>query len=239
MSKFWSYISNGQYSVGCTGQTVWLYDNNGAVLSKFNDLPYAYLPVFSPDGKRLVVKSSEGRMAVYSLGDRKLIKKFRYSKVDAAQDNNCCFSPDSKRLYNIEQYPEVGMTRLSVYNTEDFTVKTRISDIDQKIILNYIEYDQLTDRYYLLGYERNNQLIADHFFVTFLNGENLADKRYIPEKEWWFLLGFKALQGMGFTEKAYHWSYFGSKRLAPGGKMMTLEALKEAAFRLADYYPTE
>ena len=26
MKSFWSYITNGQYSVGCTGQTVYLYD---------------------------------------------------------------------------------------------------------------------------------------------------------------------------------------------------------------------
>ena len=32
MKKFWSYIKNDEYAVGCTGQTVWLFDSEGNVL---------------------------------------------------------------------------------------------------------------------------------------------------------------------------------------------------------------
>ena len=35
MKKFWGYASNNKFSVGCTGQTVFLYDKNGNELGKF------------------------------------------------------------------------------------------------------------------------------------------------------------------------------------------------------------
>ena len=35
MKKFWGYVSNNEFSVGCTGQTVFLYDKDGNELGKF------------------------------------------------------------------------------------------------------------------------------------------------------------------------------------------------------------
>ena len=155
MKKFCSYIKNDEYAVGCTGQTVWLFDSEGNVLSKFKDLPYAYLPVISPDGNILAVKTTDGRMAVYSLSERKLIKKFRYSKVDGAQDDNFCFSPDSELIYNIERYPDDLTSRLSVYQTSDFSLVEHLLDDDKKTVLETIEYDNALKKYFLLGFERN------------------------------------------------------------------------------------
>lgn len=80
MAKFWSYISNGTYSVGCTGGSVYVYDKNGAELAKFKDMPYAYWPCFSPKGDIFVVKSTAGRLAVYSLDSQSLIKKIPFFK---------------------------------------------------------------------------------------------------------------------------------------------------------------
>lgn len=60
LKNFWSYISNGKYSVGCTGQTVFLYGKDGGELGRFKDLKYGYTPMISPDGIKFVVKSTEG-----------------------------------------------------------------------------------------------------------------------------------------------------------------------------------
>lgn len=38
LPRFVSYISNGIYDIGCTGQTVCVYDKHGAELAKFKDL---------------------------------------------------------------------------------------------------------------------------------------------------------------------------------------------------------
>ena len=87
MPSFWSYIGNDRFNIGCTGQTVYVYDKAGKELARFKDLIYAYLPVISPRGDHFVVKTTDGRMAVYSLETLSLVKKFRYSKVDGAQDD--------------------------------------------------------------------------------------------------------------------------------------------------------
>ena len=58
MKKFWGYASNNCYSVGCTGQTVYLFDKNGNEIKKFKDLIYGYTPMISPDGKIFVVTGS-------------------------------------------------------------------------------------------------------------------------------------------------------------------------------------
>ena len=120
MRSFWAYVSNGTVSVGCTGQMVYVYDANGNELAKFKDMKYAYLPVISPDGKQLVVKSTEGRLAVYSLETLSLIHIFRFSKVNVAQDDGCCFSSDGTRFYNIERQGDDLHTALAIYDTADF-----------------------------------------------------------------------------------------------------------------------
>ena len=49
MKNFVGFTSNGEYSVGCTGQTVYLYDKDSKELAKFKDLRFAYSPMISPD----------------------------------------------------------------------------------------------------------------------------------------------------------------------------------------------
>ena len=67
MRNFISYIKNDKYAIGCTGQTVYVYDSEGTEIAKFKDLPYAYTSAFSPNGDIFVIKTTEGRLAIYSL----------------------------------------------------------------------------------------------------------------------------------------------------------------------------
>ena len=66
MKNFKGYIKTDQFKIGCTGQTVYIYDKDGNEVKKFKDLIYAYASAVSPLGDLLVVKSTEGRLAVYS-----------------------------------------------------------------------------------------------------------------------------------------------------------------------------
>jgi len=59
MKKFCSYIKNDKYAIGCTGQTVYVYDSECAEIAKFKDLPYANKSAISPNGDILVVKTTE------------------------------------------------------------------------------------------------------------------------------------------------------------------------------------
>jgi sugar lactone lactonase YvrE len=126
MKKFWGYVSNNDFSVGCTGQTVFLYDKDGNELGKFKDIIYGYTPMISPDGTLFIIKSTDGRLAVYSLETFSLIKKFRFSKVDGAQDDGFCFSPEGKFFINIERQKDDLHSAISVYDTTDFSLTKQI-----------------------------------------------------------------------------------------------------------------
>lgn len=207
MPSFWSYIGNEEYNVGCTGQTVYVYNKAGKELAKFKDIKYAYHPVISPDGDTLVVKSTEGWLAVYSLSELCLKKKFRFSKVDGAQDDNCCFSPDGKEFFNIERHVDSLKTALSVYDTADFSLKRRILQDNFDMVINHIECDAETQAYFLLGYFRDPVYgVADKFFVAKLRDDRLEDIAYIPSEQHWYYLGFLDLKDKGFTKKAKQWS---------------------------------
>ena len=205
MPKFWTFISNGKYKVGCTGQTVYVYDQNGTELAKFKDLIYAYTAAFSPKGDIFVVKSNEGRLAVYSLDELCLIQKFRFSKGEIA-GCNCCFSPDGERFYNIEHPANGCNTALSIYRTSDFSLERRLFETDLKTEVIIIEIDPATGDCYLLGYFRDDKGVASEYYVARLCDERLEDIKYIPKDMYDFYHGYKDLGAMGFTELAKQWS---------------------------------
>ena len=206
MAGFWSLIDNEKYRVGCTGQTVYVYDTNGTELAKFKDLTYAYTAAFSPKGDIFVVKTTEGRLAVYSLETLCLIKKFRFSKVDGSQDDNFCFSSDGENFYNIERHMDSCKTALSIYRTKDFSLEKRLFETDNNPVLGTIEYDDMTDTFYILGFFRNQIGCASKYFVAKLCDDALKDIEDIPQDEYTYYSGYKNLEFMGFTKKAKEWS---------------------------------
>ena len=222
MRRYWSLIGNDKYSIGCTGQTVYLLDKDNTEIAKFKDLPYAYTSGISPNGDIFVVKSTEGRLAVYSFSPPVLIRKFRYSKVDGSQDDNFCFSSDGKVFYNIERQIDSTKAALSVYDTSDFSLKRRILDKDYSRVLTAIEYDVETKTVFLLFFLRNKDGVANKYFVGRLNGDELDDIISISQKEHDFYQKYIHLKMLGFSNKAYQWSYFD----------IELEKLKSADYSL-------
>ncbi len=207
MPNFWSLTGNEQYDVGCTGRTVYLYDKSGNEIAKFNDLPYAYTAAISPRGDIFVVKTTEGRMAVYSFEPPMLMKKFRFSKVDGAQDDSFCFSPDGTEFYNIERHHDSCKTALSIYDTKDFSLKRRILNEDFSTVISEIEYCADTDEIYLLGFFRNQYGVAEKYFVSKLKNDLLTDLVQISNEEYMFFRAVLGLRMRGYTKKAYEWSY--------------------------------
>lgn len=200
MRNFISYIKNDKYAIGCTGQTVYVYDNEGAELAKFKDLPYAYMSAISPNGDIFVVKTTEGRLAVYSLETLSLIKKFRYSKVNCAQDDGFCFSSDGRYLVNLERQGDDLHSAVSVYETKDFS---RVSQLllDENMMVSHIE---LADgEYYILGFMRGADFVITSGFVGKFASGQIQDLLLISEQEHEFYENYLNLKMMGFTEKAY------------------------------------
>ena len=203
MRNFWTYITNGEYSVGCTGQTVYLFDKNNIELAKFRDLKYAYNAVFSPKGDVFVVKSNEGKLAVYSLEEHKLMSKFRYANGKDGkqpQDQSGCFSPDGELFYLIV-YRDDLCSSLLIYRTSDFSLENRLFD-SCNVFLDFIEYDIETERYYLLGFIRNTPHGDNAYFVGRLAQDSLSDIEYITENEYEFYHEYKEFETSGFTSKS-------------------------------------
>jgi len=203
MKKFWGYVSNNSYSVGCTGQTVYLLDKNGNEIKKFKDIIYGYTPMFSPDGKIFVVKSTDGRLAIYSLETLSLIKKFRFSKVDGAQDDGFCFSNDGKLFFNLERHKDSIYSAISVYNTSDFSRLSQLV-LDDQMMISYIEPNKETNEYFVLGVIYGDK---NKYFVAKYKDNSITDITKISEDEFDFYHHYKHLEIMGFTEMAYRWSY--------------------------------
>ncbi len=221
MKSFVSFVSSGEYSVGCTGQTVYVFDKSGAEIAKFKDLPYAYDCVISPKGDIFVVKTTEGRLAVYSLDERRLVKKFRFSSVDEMQDDNFCFSPDGEEFYNIERHTDGCKTAFSVYDTKDFSLKKRLFSDNTDMMLSCVEING--GEIYLLGFFRKSKTgifgkkqvgIAEKFFVARLVGNEICDIRYISEKDYRFCTDYKKVEMSGFTEERKRLSDIGEEKLS-------------------------
>lgn len=206
MKKFWGYTANDTFSVGCTGQTIYLYDKEGHEIKQFRDLIYAYTPMISPDGKLLVVKSSDGRLAVFSLETLSLLWKFRFSKVDGAQDDGFCFSPDGKFFLNIERQQDSLHSAISIYDTTDFSRVGQVLFGDDKMI-NHVEYYKPTNKYYVLGFMRDEDKTFTNGFVAEFDDCQIKNVTVISKQDHKFYQSYKSLEMMGFTEKAYKWAY--------------------------------
>ena len=195
--SFWSYIKNDKYRVGCTE------------LAQFKDLKYAYHAAFSPKGDIFAVKTTDGRLGIYSLSTLSLIKKFRFSKIKGSQDDNFCFSPDGQLLFNIERQKKDYISVLSVYSTDDFNLVTSYFEEDNDLALSTIEYGSATGEYFILGFERpdTSELFSDirRFVARFSNG-TLCDKIYITGNEYAFYYWYKECEACGFTKKSLQWS---------------------------------
>lgn len=210
-NNFWGYIKNNKYAIGCTGWTVYVYDNMGNELKKFNDITYAYAPMFCPEKNIFIVKSTEGRLAVYSLDTMELIKKFRFSKVDGAQDDGFCFSNDGKWFYNIERHVNDLITCLSVYDTSSFERVKQLFLEDSFQVLSHIEYDTERKSLFVLGFMRAKKGILkkgvfDYGFVAELQEEKLINITKLTDEEYDYIRDFKHLELLGFTSKAKEWS---------------------------------
>lgn len=206
MKNFWGYIKNEQYAIGCTGQTVYVMDSFGHVLAKFKDIKYGYKPMFCPNHNMFVVKSTAGELAVYSLDKMNLITKFRFSKVDGAQDDGFCFSKDGNNFYNIERHVDSCKTCLSIYRTSDFRRIKQLFLDDSSTVLDSIEYDFDKDNINVLGFMRDDSGVFDYGFAALLKDESLHNVTKLANDVYEYISGFKHIELFGFTSKAKKWS---------------------------------
>ena len=208
IKKYWTHIKTNKYDIYLTSKTVYIFNKDGREIKKFKDLDYGYRGCVSPNEDLLVVKSSSGRIAVYSLDELQLIKKFRFSKIDGSQDDNFIFSPDGKYIFNIERHESTTKTALSIYNTSDFSLEERLFAKENDLVINWVEYDSELNSYFILGYYRDKETgRASKFFISKLIDKELKEMKFIDEKSHGFLCAAKFVEFAGFTEESYNWIF--------------------------------
>ena len=205
MKKFWGYYENEKYRVGCNGATVYIYDSENKELAKFKDVKYAYTAKFLPNTNTIVVKTTEGSLAVYSLDKLKLVKKIIITRI-GAQDEGFSFSPDGKFLCNIEKPNKSTQTQLTKYDTRNFEVAEILFENDKNMCLEDIEFDITTGRCYILGFIRDITGVYDYGFVGELVKDHIEDIKKLDEKTYSYVQAYKSWEKCGFTKKSLEWS---------------------------------
>lgn len=208
MKKFWGFYKNESYSVGCNGKTVYIYDSSGKELAKFNDFPYAYTAKFKPDSNLVAIKSTAGYLGIYNLESLSLIKKIMFSKI-GAQDEGFSFSPDGRFFYNIEKPVTSCRTQLSVYETKSFDRVNILFENEEQMVLDYLEFDDMTGICYILGFMRKSLSgVFDYGFVGKLDIDRglLTEISQLDEKQYDYLHWYKDWEESGFTEKSFKWN---------------------------------
>lgn len=209
MRNHWSLLSNGTYQVGLSGASIWVYDQQGNQLARFQDIRYAYDGAFQPGSHIFVAKSTEGTMAVYDLAKLKLLRKWTVSRF-ATQDHGFAFSLDGRYFYSIESPKTTLRNHLTRYRTEDWSVDRVYFKGTAMMFLEEIAFEPESGRGYLMGYFRDDEGIYEEGFVAPFDPEgetNPEQITYAPlsKAAHDYLRWYMAWQRSGFTKKRLEW----------------------------------
>lgn len=198
--KFWGFCENENYKVGCTGGSVYVYDQTGNEITRFKGLRYAYTAKFMPGSNIVVVKTTEGMLLIYDLDKLELIKKIVISR-HGCQDGGFCFSPDGKWLYNIESPGKSKFVQLTKYNTDGFVVEKIINKENERITLDCIEFSKKTNKCYLLGCTRDSEFSYDYGFVAELVDDEIKIVKKIDIYTLLYVDKYIDWKNSGFSKK--------------------------------------
>ncbi len=115
---------------------------------------------------------------------------------------------------------------ITIYNTSNFSIANQIF-FDDKTVINFIEFDENTSSYYVLGFIRVDKFVANHYFISKFEDQKIEKIITISEKEYDFFHSYKSLSMSGFTEEKYRWMFRSS---------YSLDELKNMNLTLAKLY---
>ena len=204
MKKFTTYIKNARFAVGTTGRAVQVFNETGKKIAEFRDLTYAYNAAFTPSGDKLIVKSTDGMLALYSLNELQLIKKIRFGS--APQDGGFCFSQDGTRFLNVAMHEKPRRYEVKAYSPDDLAeIGTEFYSEDAGVF--DIECGK-EDEYYVLGN-------GSEAFVGIIKDGMLAEKHDLTFEQSALYTDALRLRRTGYTEECYKCT-FAATGIFPG-----------------------
>ncbi len=235
MPDFWTYITQGAYSIGCTGQTVYVY-KDGQELCQLKGFRYTYMACFSPDGKYFALKSGEGLLYLYTLEDLTLVKKVRLGKREDPQDGMFTFTAQGDAIVSIDSSHGGVRTMLRFYSVPELAVTQVLFDDNPQEFIMSIEQGAEPEAFYVLRGERpidGDQAII--YSLSLLRHGVVEKQLSVTETEAEFYRGFLHLKSCGFTPKAKKWS-----PLRYGGYNLTkIDNCQHTLAKLFSYYESK
>ena len=222
MKKFYGYYDNGNFRVGCSGASVYVYDQNDTELARFKDIKYAYTGAFQPNTNIFVAKSTEGSLAIYDLDKLELKKKIIITRI-GAQDEGFAFTPDGQFFYNIEKTVTSTRTSLAIYRTSDFELEQRCYTNHETMFLEYLEFDGCENNCYAFGYMRGDDGVFAYGFIGILSTTEVSEIKALPKDFANFVSWYKNWEISGYSEKSYNEHYLTKNGVKSTPGMLTLK----------------
>lgn len=187
MSIVYSNVSNGNFTVCCMGQTVYVYKKTGSELARFT-LVKADFAAISPDGDTFAVKSSDGCLALYSFSQLARTATLKFSDKSTQMEKGMCFSADGKKLYNVEY--DANGSALSVYDMDGGTTEKYIFDGAE------ITHIECNDDIFAIGSE------GEKVFAAKIIDGKLSDVKYVSSDDYDCCYNCKCAEVRGFSSAA-------------------------------------
>lgn len=159
------------------------------------------------------------------------MKKIVITRI-GGQDDGFVFSPDGRRLFNIERPCKTTRTQLTEYCTSDFSVvKTLFAD-RKDLVLQDIEFDLETGDCYVLGFMCNEEGIIDYGFTGQLVDDEIIPMKRFEIDDFMYIGNHKYWESTGFTDKSLECS--GLKRDTVKREQMCLKDVCGTKWVLSD-----
>ncbi|MBR4435749.1 MAG: hypothetical protein IKS90_06600 [Clostridia bacterium] len=189
MKKNSTFIKNERFAVGTTGKSVHVFGEDGKKLAEFRDLAYAYYSAFTSSSDGLIVKATEGKIALYSLTDLKLTKLIRCGS--APRDGCLCFLSDSTRFLNVAMHEKQRKYVITAYSANELET---VYSTETGAILG-IECGE-DGAYYVLGKD-------EWACVGIIKDGELIEKYELPFEKSTLYIDALRLRLTGYTDEGY------------------------------------
>lgn len=162
------FTTSHNYLIGFSGKQVRVYDDNFELIANCEGLSYVYNGEVSPDGKKLLLFSSNNGFYICDFPTLTGIKK---TTLRAPFNEECmgCWSYDGKEILLCIKNCNTLNSTLRLYRTDN--TLSFVELIKEKYWLMFIGKAESKSKYFFIGYNRKNFKT----YILWFDGENFEE----------------------------------------------------------------